>query len=107
MISWIYLFLAGLLEMGWPLGFKLATLYPQWKNYLLSSAVLAIAASIYLLFLAQKEIPISTAYVFWTGVGGVGTFLIGVFIFKEPASFLRISCIMLIIAGLIGLKLAK
>jgi quaternary ammonium compound-resistance protein SugE len=104
-MSWIYLLIAGLLEIGWPLGFKLS----QQPAYRISGIVLAIismALSGYLLWLAQREIPIGTAYAVWTGIGGAGTFLIGVLFFGDAASILRFVGVALIVGGVITLKMA-
>jgi quaternary ammonium compound-resistance protein SugE len=104
-MSWVYLLLAGLLEIGWPIGFKLS----QQPTYRISGIVLAIismALSGYLLWLAQKEIPIGTAYAVWTGIGGAGTFLVGVIFFGDAASIARFAGVALIVGGVITLKMA-
>lgn len=105
-MAWIYLFIAGLFEIGWPLGFKLST---QSNNRFwgLTLAIISMALSGFFLWLAQKEIPIGTAYAIWTGIGAAGTFLIGIFIFKDSSDFLRILSFFLIVAGIIGLKLTS
>jgi quaternary ammonium compound-resistance protein SugE len=102
-MAWIYLIVAGVFEMGWPLGFKLSQVTEQ-KFLWISVGVLSMAASGYFLWVAQKEIPIGTAYAVWTGIGAVGTFLIGIFFFKDPATLLRMLSASLIIIGVIGLK---
>lgn len=104
-MAWIYLFSAGLFEIGWPLGLKLA----QKGDYKLSGISLAIVSmsiSGYLLWLAQKQIPMGTAYAVWTGIGAAGTFLVGVLFFSDPSSLLRYIGVLLIISGVITLKLA-
>lgn len=102
-MAWIYLIIAGFFEMGWPLGFKLSQTTGQ-KFIWISAGVVSMAASGYFLWLAQKDIPIGTAYAVWTGIGAVGTFLIGIIFFKDPANLMRIFSAGLIIIGVIGLK---
>lgn len=105
-MSWLYLVLAGLFEIGWPLGLKVS----QTPGRLASGLALAIAsmvASGALLWLAQKQIPIGTAYAVWTGIGAAGTFLVGVMYFGDSASILRFASAALIVAGVIGLKLTS
>lgn len=104
-VSWIYLILAGIFEIGWPVGLKLAQ-NPQTR---LSGIVIAVGfmgLSGYLLWLAQKEIPIGTAYGVWTGIGAAGAFLVGVCFFGDPSSLMRYIGVLLIIAGVITLKAA-
>jgi quaternary ammonium compound-resistance protein SugE len=104
-MSWIYLVLAGFLEIGWPVGLKLA----QSASTRVSGVVIAVsfmAASGFFLWLAQKNIPIGTAYAIWTGIGAAGTFLVGVMYFGDATSVLRFFGVFLIIAGVITLKLA-
>lgn len=103
-MSWIYLIIAGLFEMGWPLGFKLASTYEKYNVLFIMVAVISMALSGIFLYMAQKTIPIGTAYVIWTGVGAVGTLLIGIFFFGDSATFWRIFFISMIIIGIIGLK---
>lgn len=105
-MGWIYLILGGLFEIGWPLGMKLASTTGHRLLYL-SVAVISMALSGYFLYMGQKSIPIGTAYVVWTGIGAVGTLLIGIFFFHDSAGLFRILSAMLIIAGIIGLKLAS
>jgi quaternary ammonium compound-resistance protein SugE len=92
--------------MGWPLGFKLSQVTEN-KIAWIIFAVISMTLSGYFLWLAQKQIPIGTAYAVWTGIGAVGTFLLGIFFFKDPASFFRIFSAGLIVMGVIGLKLAE
>lgn len=105
-MAWIYLIIAGIFEMGWPLGFKLSQVTEN-KILWIAVGVLSMAASGYFLWVAQKEIPIGTAYAVWTGIGAVGTFLIGIIFFKDPATLLRIFSASLIILGVIGLRFAE
>jgi quaternary ammonium compound-resistance protein SugE len=102
-MAWIYLIVAGIFEMGWPLGFKLSQVTEQ-KFLWILIGVISMAASGYFLWIAQKEIPIGTAYAVWTGIGAVGTFIIGLIFFKDPANLLRMLSASLIIIGVIGLK---
>ena len=104
-MSWIYLLAAGLLEIGWPVGLKMAQA-PATRITGILVAVAFMAASGFLLWLAQKNIPIGTAYAVWTGIGAAGTFLIGVYFFGDATSLLRYVGVLLIIAGVVTLKLA-
>ena len=105
MISWIYLIAAGLLEIGWPVGLKMAQEPGKMITGILI-AVLFMAASGALLFMAQKHIPIGTAYAIWTGIGASGTFIVGVMLYGDPTSLMRYVGVALILAGVITLKLA-
>ncbi|AXR08071.1 DMT family transporter [Salinimonas sediminis] len=104
-MSWIYLIIAGCLEIGWPVGLKMAQApETRWSGIII--AVVFMVASGFLLWLAQKQIPIGTAYAVWTGIGAAGTFLVGVIFYQDPTSFLRYMGVMLIIGGVILLKVA-
>lgn len=105
MNAWLTLIVAGLFEMGWPLGFKLAQLFPQHKMLAILFSVVSMAVSGWLLFLAQKTIPMGTAYCVWTGMGGAGTFLLGVMFFGDPLYFWRVLAVAMIIGGVILLKM--
>jgi quaternary ammonium compound-resistance protein SugE len=104
-MNWIYLFIAGLLEIGWAVGLK----YTEGWSKFLPSALTAVTmlASFYFLSLALKTLPIGTAYAVWTGIGTVGAALFGMLIFDEPRDFTRFFCILLIIGGIAGLKLTS
>lgn len=106
-MHWFYLLLAALCEIGWPVGMKLAGIctHLRWAWILL--AIVAMALSGVFLYLAQKHIPIGTAYAIWTGLGAAGTFLIGIAFFHDSASLLRFFGVLLIISGVIVLKLAS
>lgn len=104
-MKWIYLILAGIFEIGWPLGFKLSQTTSH-KYLWIGIAVIAMTLSGYFLWCAQKTIPIGTAYAVWTGIGAVGTFLIGIVFFNDSASLFRMISVFLIIVGLVGLKLS-
>lgn len=101
-MAWTYLLLAGLMEIAWALALKQSQQFTQLTPTLIF-AVTAIA-SLVLLGMALKDIPIGTAYAVWTGVGAVGVAIAGIILFNDPISTLRICFIGLIIAGVIGLK---
>lgn len=105
-MAWLILFFAGLFEIGWPLGFKLASMMPKYHYLYIALGIISMAISGYLLFTAQKSIPIGTAYAVWTGIGAVGTLIIGIAFFHDSASIWRLLSATLIIMGIIGLKLA-
>lgn len=102
-MAWFYLFVAGLMEIGWALGLK----YTEGFTRLVPTAltVSAMVASIALLGLALKTLPIGTAYAVWSGIGAVGTAALGIALFGDPATVGRLACIGLIVAGIVGLKL--
>lgn len=104
-MHWIYLFLAGIFEIGWALGLKYTEGFSKPVPTVLT--IIAIVASLGLLGLALKELPVGTAYAIWTGIGTVGTAILGIILFAEPATALRLACIALIVSGIIGLKLAS
>jgi quaternary ammonium compound-resistance protein SugE len=102
--GWFALLLAGLLEIGWALGLKYSDgLTRFWPSM---AMLIAIALSFALLAVALKSIPFGTAYALWTGIGAAGTVIVGMTAFGEPADLFRMSCLALIIAGMVGLKLA-
>lgn len=105
-MPWIYLVLAGLMEVGWPLGLKYAWVENSFRPWPALGSVISILASGVFLFLAQRSIPMGTAYAVWTGIGTVGTFLLGILLFNEPTHVARIVCVSLIAIGIVGLKLA-
>ena len=102
-MAWVTLFVAGLMEIAWAIGLK----YTEGFTRLVPSVLtlLSMAASMALLGLALKTLPIGTAYAVWTGIGAVGTALLGIWLLGEPATALRLACIGLIVAGITGLKL--
>jgi quaternary ammonium compound-resistance protein SugE len=104
-MAWLYLLVAGLCEIAWAIGLK----YTEGFSRLLPiiGTVAAMAASIGFLGLALKSLPVGTAYAVWTGIGAVGTATLGIYLFNEPATFLRLSCIGLILSGIIGLKITS
>ncbi len=105
-MAWIYLVIAGLFEIGWPLGLKMAQTMEGKQFTGLAIAVIAMGLSGFFLFSAQKEIPMGTAYAVWAGIGAAGTFILGIVLYNDPIEILRIASVLLIIAGVIGLKLA-
>jgi quaternary ammonium compound-resistance protein SugE len=104
-MAWIYLVIAGLFEIGWPLGLKLSQTTTQRIPWVIF-AIVAMSLSGLFLWLAQKSIPVGTAYAVWTGIGAVGTFIVGIWLFNDSASLVRILSMTLIVIGLVGLKLA-
>ena len=102
-MAWIFLFLAGILEIGWAIGLKYTEGFTRLVPTVLTGA--AMLASIVLLGIAVRTLPLGTAYAIWTGIGTVGTVILGIILFAEPATAVRIGCIALIIAGIAGLKL--
>ena len=106
MNAWTFLFIAGVCEIGWPLGFKLANDFLNLRWGFIAFSVVSMILSGFFLFLAQRHIPIGTAYAVWTGIGAVGTVLVGILVFKEPATFWRLFFITTLIASVVGLKMA-
>lgn len=106
-MAWLYLIIAAIFEVGWPLGFKLSDLHPERFWTWISLAAVSMALSGVFLYLAQRTIPVSTAYILWTGIGAVGTFLIGILWFGDSASLLRMFFALLIFVGIIGLELTS
>ncbi|QEY24524.1 DMT family transporter [Neisseria animalis] len=105
-MGWIYLIGAGLMEIGWPLGLKLAQ-QSGFRFYGFAMATAFMAASGYLLFLAQKTIPMGTAYGVWTGIGAIGAFLVGVLFFGDASTFGRWLGIFLIVSGVVVMKISS
>jgi quaternary ammonium compound-resistance protein SugE len=105
-MSWIYLILAGFFEIGWPLGLKLSQTMPSKFTGILI-AIISMSLSGTFLWFAQKTIPIGTAYAVWTGIGAVGTLIVGILYFNDSASIGRILAALLIVTGIVGLKVFK
>lgn len=103
-MAWFYLALAGLFEVGWAIGLKYTEGFTKLAPSVLTA--LSMIASVLLLGLALKTLPVGTGYAVWTGIGTVGTALLGIALFGEPATVLRLSCIGLIVVGILGLKFA-
>lgn len=104
-MAWFFLLVAGLFETAWAIGLK----YTEGFSRLLPTigTVAAMAASIGLLGPALKSLPVGTAYAVWTGIGAVGATALGIYLFNEPATLLRLACIGLILSGIIGLKITS
>jgi quaternary ammonium compound-resistance protein SugE len=102
-MAWLYLFVAGLLEVGWAIGLKYTEGFTRLMPSLLTIG--AMIVSLALLGLALKTLPVGTAYAVWTGIGAVGTAALGIYLFSEPATAARLASIGLIVAGIVGLKL--
>lgn len=106
-MAWVYLVIAGVFEWGWPVGLKLGWTENGLHWGWIAFAAVCMAASGALLMIAQKTIPIGTAYAVWTGIGAVGTFLIGVLWFGDAATVARFFFVGLIVIGIVGLKLVS
>ncbi|MFB9240084.1 quaternary ammonium compound efflux SMR transporter SugE [Massilia antarctica] len=102
-MAWIYLFVAGLLEVAWAVGLKYTQGFSRLGPSVLTLA--AMAGSVGLLGLALRHLPLGTAYAIWTGIGTVGTAIFGMLVLGEPAGAMRLGCIALIVGGILGLKL--
>ncbi|MDI9240458.1 quaternary ammonium compound efflux SMR transporter SugE [Lysobacter sp. LF1] len=104
-MPWIILVLAGLFEVGWAIGLKYTDGFTRpWPTV---GTVVAMVISLGLLGIAMKSLPVGTAYAIWVGVGAVGTVILGIVLFQEPMNPLRLVSVALIVAGLVGLKLAS
>jgi quaternary ammonium compound-resistance protein SugE len=103
-MPWVLLLVAGLLEVGWAIGLKYTEGFTKPVPSVLTLA--AMAGSVVLLALAMKSLPVGTSYAVWVGVGAVGTAILGMVLFNEPATLGRIASLGLIVAGIVGLKLA-
>ena len=104
-MSWIYLLIAGLLEIVWAIGLKYTDGFSKLVPSLIT--ITAMIASVIFLAWALKTIPVGTGYAVWTGIGAVGTAILGIILFAEPVTAARIGCIALIVAGIIGLKIVS
>ena len=104
-MSWIILFLAGLFEVGWAIGLKYTEGFTRlWPSV---GTVASMLISVGLLGLAMRDLPVGTAYAVWTGIGAVGTVILGIVLMGDPANAPRLACVGLILAGIIGLKLTS
>ena len=101
-MAWTMLFVAGLLEIGWAIGLKYTDGFSRLTPSVLT--IVSMIGSVILLGLSLKTLPVGTAYAVWTGIGTVGTALLGIWLLGEPAAVVRLVCIGLIVAGIIGLK---
>jgi quaternary ammonium compound-resistance protein SugE len=104
-MAWFILFIAGLMEIGWAIGLK----YTEGFTRLVPSAITLVlmTASVVLLAIALKTLPVGTGYAVWTGIGAVGTAILGIVLFGDPATAARLGSIGLIVAGIVGLKLVS
>ena len=104
-MSWTLLVIAGLFEIGWAIGLKTTEGFSRlWPSV---GTLAAMAISIGLLGVAMRELPVGTAYAVWTGIGAVGTVILGIVLMGDPANPARLACVGLILAGIIGLKLTS
>ncbi|AKJ29125.1 quaternary ammonium compound efflux SMR transporter SugE [Caldimonas brevitalea] len=104
-MAWIILFVAGLLEIAWAIGLKYTEGFTRLGPTL--ATVTAMVLSVILLGLAMKQLPVGTAYAVWTGIGAVGTAILGIVLFGESAAVARLLCLCLIVAGIVGLKVVS
>lgn len=102
-MAWVALLVAGLLEVGWAIGLKYTEGFT--KPVASTWTIAAMIASVFLLAWAMKTLPVGTAYAVWTGIGAVGTVILGIVLFGEAATVARLGCVGLIVAGIVGLKL--
>ncbi|MFD0933762.1 quaternary ammonium compound efflux SMR transporter SugE [Methylobacterium trifolii] len=104
-MTWIILFVAGLFEIGWAIGLKYADGFTRlWPSVW---TIVSMVVSVVLLAYAVRTLPIGTGYAVWTGIGTVGTAILGIVLFSEPVTALRLACIALVVTGILGLKLAE
>ena len=101
-MAWTMLFVAGLLEIGWAIGLKYTDGFTRLMPSVLT--IVSMIASVLLLGLSLKTLPVGTAYAVWTGIGSVGTAILGIWLLGDPATTMRIACIGLLVAGIVGLK---
>ena len=104
-MAWLYLFVAGVFETAWAIGLKYSAGFTKFDPSVFT--VVAMGVSLYLLALALRTIPVGTGYAVWTGIGTVGAAILGILLFNESREISRILCILLIVAGIIGLKLTS
>jgi len=104
-MAWLFLLVAGLCEIAWVIGLKYTEGFS--RPLPMIGTVAAMAASIGLLGLALKSLPVGTAYAVWTGIGTIGATALGIYLFNEPATLLRLACIGLILSGIIGLRITS
>ncbi len=104
-MAWVYLLIAGVLEVQWAVTMKYTEGFSKlWPSVF---CIVGMAASVYFLALAQKTLPLGTSYAIWTGIGAVGATVFGIVLFNEPRDITRILCILLIVAGILGLKITS
>lgn len=103
-MAWVYLVIAGLFEITWAIGLKYADGFTKLVPSVIT--IVGMILSVILLGLALRELPVGTGYAVWTGIGTVGAAILGMILFNEPATAIRLGCIALIIVGILGLKFA-
>ncbi|EPX79365.1 quaternary ammonium compound efflux SMR transporter SugE [Litoreibacter arenae] len=104
-MAWFLLVLAGLFEVGWAVGLKYTEGFTRpWPTVLTAASMIV---SLVLLGLALRSIPLGTGYAIWTGIGTIGTVIFGIVYFAEPATAVRLFCVLLILSGIVGLKLVS
>jgi quaternary ammonium compound-resistance protein SugE len=104
-MAWLILVVAGVLEIGWAVGLKYAEGFTRfWPSVV---TIVSMIASMGLLGLAVRTLPLGTAYAVWTGIGTLGTAVLGIILFREPATALRMASILLIVAGIVGVKVSS
>jgi quaternary ammonium compound-resistance protein SugE len=104
-MAWVVLLVAGLLEMGWAIGLKYTEGFTRfWPSV---GTAISMVLSVVLLGWAMRSLPVGTAYAVWTGIGAVGTVILGIVLFHEPANAARLICVGLIVAGILGLKITS
>lgn len=102
-MAWIYLLIAGIFEITWAVGLKMSNGFSHlWFSIF---TIIGMILSFYFLAIALKNIPLGTAYAIWTGIGTVGTVILGMLLFKEPLTIMKLVCIVMIFSGIAGLKL--
>ena len=104
-MKWIYLIIAGLFEVWWAVELKFSEGFTRILPSILT--IVGMILSFYFLSVSLKRLPLGTAYAIWTGIGTIGTVILGIVLFKEPLDIIRIICIILIVSGIIGLKLTS
>lgn len=102
-MAWVVLFIAGLFEIGWAVGLKYTEGFTRIGPTVFTAV--SLIASMGLLGVAVRSLPLGTAYAVWTGIGAAGTVILGIVLFKEPATVARLVCVGLILSGILGLKL--
>lgn len=102
-MAWVLLVVAGLFEVGWAIGLKYTEGFTRlWPSV---GTATAMVISVVLLGMAMRTLPVGTAYAIWTGIGAVGTVILGIVLFGEPATAARLACVALIVSGIVGLKI--
>ena len=101
-MAWTYLFIAGLFEIGWAIGLKYSEGFTRLGPSV--ATIVSMLISVWLLGIAVRTLPVGTAYAVWTGIGTAGTAILGILLFGESAAALRLVCIVLVVAGILGLK---